>query len=95
MQQFAVVAESEVSVDGHHWSVPLTLLIYSIICCVGGLVDSSESVPVCFAALLLCLTLRSPCVLISFVIICCAVIIYCVEFEDFAVEIVAVNVHDE
>lgn len=61
----------------------------------GGLVDSSETVIVAVALRLLCFTLRTPCILISFVIICCAVIIYCVEFEDFAVEIVAVNVHDE
>ena len=59
----------------------------------GCLVDSSETVIVAVALRLLSFTLRTPCVLISFVIICCAVIIYCVEFNYFAVEIVAVNVH--
>ena len=69
-------------------------LIYCVQSAVGDLVDSLESVPICFAALLLSATLVPALVLlILFIIICCAVIIYFVELNDFAVDVVAVDVH--
>ena len=60
----------------------------------GDLVDSSETVPVCFAALLFPATLISALVLLKLaLLICVLMIIYSVVFDDFAVEILRVDVH--
>ena len=60
----------------------------------GDLVDSSETVIEAVALRLLCFTLRPAVVLVKFlIIICCAVIIYCVELNHFAVEIRRIVVH--
>ena len=75
-------------------SLELMCLIYCVQSAVGDLVDSSETVISCCLRCLLILTLRPACVLlILFIIICCAVIIYFVELNDFAVDVVAVDVH--
>ena len=87
-----VWTQSGRSVEQSSWCVPLTLLEYRIERSVGGLVDSLETVPVCFAALLLCLTLR-PAGILYFFLCPLLVIIYCVVLKNVAVNVVAVGVH--
>ena len=69
-------------------------IIYSTQSAVGSLVDSSESVIVAVALRLLRFTLRPACVLV-FLIIYCAVVIYCVELNHFAVNVRRIVVHDK